>query len=197
MLERGWVYVVDDDADLAGSLARLLQRRGFKAEPFSDPVGLLAGFEPATATCVLSDVMMGPQNGFALAEQVRGIDPAAAFIFMTAWPSSSDAVDAVRRHRGFDYLEKPIDEERLVAAVQEAILWSAARRAALERIRPLTRREREVFDLLAQGYSNKAVAAKLSVSPKTVEDHRAAIMSKTDADNIADLIALDRALARS
>jgi two-component system response regulator FixJ len=194
MAERAWVYVVDDDVDLASSVARLLQRHGYRAEPFSDPADLLAGYETTGPSCVVTDVMMGSEDGFEFAGRVRVLDPAAAFVFMTAWPSSGDAVDAVRLHGGVDYLEKPIDEGRLLAAIAEGVAWSAQRGAALARVQRLTRREREVFDLLVRGFSNKAVAAQLQLSPKTVEDHRAAIMQKTQAENVADLIAIERAI---
>ena len=131
-------------------------------------------------------------DGFAFAEQMRARDPAMAIIFMTAWPTTANAVDAVRRYGGLDYLEKPLDEERLLHAVNEAARWSQARRYALERLAPLTPREREVLACLAQGLSNKMVAGELGLSPKTVEDHRAAIIAKTGATSAAALIALIR-----
>jgi two-component system CheB/CheR fusion protein len=189
------VYVVDDDADLATTISRLLQRNGHQAMPFASPDLLLASYAPGSGTCIVADIMMGPENGFGLARRIRAIDKSAAFVFMTAWPSTSGAVDAIRQHGGFDYLEKPIDEARLLAAIGEALQWSARKRCSLERIRRFTRREREVFDLLVQGLSNKAVAACLNVSPKTVEDHRAAIMLKTEAESLAELIGIARGLS--
>jgi FixJ family two-component response regulator len=131
-------------------------------------------------------------DGFAFAERMRAQDPAVAIIFMTAWPTTSSAVDSVRRYGGLDYLEKPIDEGRLLAAVAEGARWSRQRRGALARLAPLTPREREVLHCLAQGMSNKMVAAALSLSPKTIEDHRAAIVAKTGASSPAALIALVR-----
>lgn len=185
------VYVVDDDADLGGALARLLRRQGHRAEAFSDPTLLLGAYvEPAA--CILIDVMLGVLDGFDLARRLRAIDPAAGLVFMTAWPTTMDAVDSVRRFGGFDYLEKPIDEPRLLGAVAEAAAWSDRRRATLARTGALSPRERDVFDLLVQGLSNKMVAQELGLSPKTVEDHRAAVMAKTGAQGLADLIALAR-----
>ncbi|MDB5672000.1 MAG: two-component system response regulator [Alphaproteobacteria bacterium] len=195
MSERALVYVVDDDADLAATLSRLLQRNGHTSLPFSCPEIMLSSYEAGSGTCILADIMMGPANGFALAEKIRAIDASAAFVFMTAWPSTADAVDAIRRHGGLDYLEKPIDEQRLLAAVEEGLQWSARKKLSMDRVQRLTRREREVFDQLVQGLSNKAVAARLQVSPKTVEDHRAAIMLKTGAESLAELIGISRAFA--
>jgi two-component system response regulator FixJ len=186
------VYVVDDDPDLAASVARLLCRHGLAAEPFVDPATLLAVYAAAPAHCIVTDVMMGDLDGFAFADRVRGLDPGVAIVFMTAWPTTANAVDSVRRYGGLDYLEKPIDEDRLLAAVTEGIAWSRARRIAEARTASLTPRERQVFDLLVQGHPNKVVADRLGLSPKTVEDHRAAVLAKTGANGLAQLIALSK-----
>ena len=113
-----------------------------------------------------------------------------AIVFMTAWPTVSGAVDSIRRFGGIDYLEKPIDEERLLASVSEGVQWSCRRRAQLRRTARLTPREREVFALLVKGLSSKAIAAELELSPKTVEDHRAQISAKTGTSGLAQLIEL-------
>lgn len=186
------IYVVDDDHDLGASVARLLQRHGFAAEPFLDPALLLPVYADAPAHCIVTDVMMGDIDGFAFADRIRAIDPAAAIIFMTAWPTTANAVDSVRRYGGLDYLEKPIDETRLIAAVTEGVAWSIRRRATLDRTAKLTPRERQVLDLLAEGHPNKVVADRLGLSTKTVEDHRAAVLAKTGATGLAALIALAR-----
>jgi two-component system CheB/CheR fusion protein len=188
----GMVYVVDDDQDLGATVARLLRRRGHVAEPFLDPAALLDVYERAPAHCIVTDVMMGEIDGFDFADRVRLLDPAVAIIFMTAWPTTANAVDSVRRYGGLDYLEKPIDEDRLLAAIAEGVAWSKAQRSTLARTAKLTPRQREVFDLLVKGHNNQAIAAALAISPKTVEDHRAAIVAKTGTNGIAQLIALAR-----
>ncbi|KQM36425.1 response regulator transcription factor [Sphingomonas sp. Leaf10] len=189
---RGIVYVVDDDRDLGAAVARLLIRHGHAAEPFLDPVLLLSVYGDAPAHCIVTDIMMGDLDGFGFADRVREIDPAVAIIFMTAWPTTANAVDSVRRYGGLDYLEKPFDEARLVAAVAEGVAWSRQQRAVRARTAKLSPRERAVFDLLVLGHSNKVVAAMLGLSPKTIEDHRAAIVAKTGANGLAQLIALSR-----
>ncbi|PTW44729.1 FixJ family two-component response regulator [Sphingomonas faeni] len=188
----GMVYVVDDDQDLGAAVARLLRRHGHVAEPFLDPAPLLEVYERAPAHCIVTDVMMGEIDGFDFADRVRLLDPAVAIIFMTAWPTTANAVDSVRRYGGLDYLEKPIDEDRLLAAITEGVAWSKAQRSALARTAGLTPRQRQVFDLLVKGHNNQAIAAALDISPKTVEDHRAAIVAKTGTNGIAQLIALAR-----
>lgn len=184
------VYVIDDDADLGASVARMLRRAGHRAEPFVNAAELLENYAEAPAACIVTDIMMGTIDGFAFADEVRSIDPTTAIIFVTAWPTTADAVDAIRRHGGIDYLEKPIDEDRLRQSVDDGVAWSLARRRRTERLSRLTRREREVFDLLVRGMSSKAIAGELSLSPRTVEDHRAQIIAKTGAQSLAQLIAL-------
>jgi FixJ family two-component response regulator len=187
------VYVVDDDVDLGASVSRLLRRHHYLSEAFSSPGGLLDAYRSGKAHCVITDIMMDDLDGFQFSHRLRLLDPSAAIIFMTAWPTVASAVDSVRRYRGHDYLEKPIDEDRLLAAVAEGVSWSEARRATFSRTATLTLRERQVFDLLVQGHTNKVIAGYLGLSPKTVEDHRAAVLSKTGAYNIASLIELARA----
>lgn len=190
------IYIVDDDRDLAASVARLLRRHGLHAEPFHDPSALLDAYPTAPAACVLTDIMMDDLDGFAFARQLRQIDPAVSIIFMTAWPSTAHAVDSIRVHGGVDYLEKPIDEERLLTSVRQGLDRAQRSREFATRTATLTPREREVLALLARGYSTKAIASELNISARTVDDHRAQISTKTGANSLAKLIALS-ALERS
>ncbi|HUG46691.1 MAG TPA: response regulator [Sphingomicrobium sp.] len=191
------IYVLDDDADLALSVTRFLQRSGYDATAYSDAAVLLEDCKHKPPHCVISDVMMGEIDGFMVAEKLRRCAPTAAVIFITAWPKTSAAVDAIRNFGGIDYMEKPIQEQRLLDGVAEAVEWSSRRQAALARLECLTPREWDVFRLLARGMSNKMIAATLDIKPKTVEDHRAAIMAKTRSSCVAHLVELERALERS
>src|SRR5438309_1453469 len=158
------IYIVDDDRDLASSVARLLRRQGLNAEPFHDPAGLVEAYPAAPAACVLTDVMMEDLDGFEFAKQLRQLDSSVSIIFMTAWPSTAHAVDSIRVHGGVDYLEKPIDEERLLTSVRQALNWAKRSREFASRTATLTPREREVLALLARGYSTKAIASELNIS---------------------------------
>lgn len=186
------VGVLDDDADLAATVARLLGRNGLAARAFVAPQDLLAALPACTFGCVISDIQMGEMDGFAFADALRMRDAAVALVFMTAWPTTTHAVDAVRRHGGLDYLEKPIDEARLLAAVREGLAWSARERRIAALTDQFTRRERQVFDLLIRGHSNKEIAERLTISARTVEDHRAAIVAKSRTNGLAQLVALSR-----
>lgn len=186
----GQVYVVDDDRDLADSIARMLSRRGFTAVSFSDPRAFLHEMRSEEPACLVSDVMMGDLDGFELARQVRDRLPFAAIIFMTSWPRTRDAVAAIRDLGGLDYLEKPLDQNMLVDAVARGVSWSRERHEAGVRLATLSPRERQIFALLVKGRTNKTIAAELTLSIKTVEDHRAAIMRKTGLVTLAQLIDL-------
>ncbi|WP_294245966.1 response regulator [uncultured Sphingomonas sp.] len=186
------VHVLDDDADLGAAVARMLTRQGFVAKAFDDPAALLAAYPGQAAHAVVTDVMMGEWHGFDFAERLRALDAHVAILFMTAWPSTAHAVDSVRRHGGVDYLDKPIDEARLCASLRDGVAWSTASRASARRLGDLSPRERQVFDLMVQGHGNKAMAGLLGLSPKTIEDHRAAVFLKTQTQSVAQLIALSR-----
>jgi two-component system response regulator DctR/two-component system response regulator FixJ len=188
--EPATVYVLDDDIDLGASVARLLARHGHAARAFAEPAALLRDYPNTQAACIISDVMMGDMDGFTFADALRDLDPDVALVFMTAWPTTANAVDSVRRYGGLDYLEKPIDEDRLLIAVAEGVAWSNRRRLLSRRTATLTTRERQVFDLLVCGHSNKAIAGALGLSIKTIENHRAAIVTKTGTNGLAQLIAL-------
>ncbi|VWX50773.1 response regulator transcription factor [Novosphingobium sp. 9U] len=186
------VAVLDDDADLAATVSRLLTRHEIAALPFTDPKDLLKAWPNRQFECVVSDIQMSDMDGFAFADALRERDPAVALVFMTAWPTTTHAVDALRRHGGLDYLEKPIDEARLIAAVSDGVAWSARQRRIAAVTTAFTKREREVFELLVRGHSNKEIAERLVISARTVEDHRAAITGKTRTNGLAQLIALSR-----
>lgn len=189
------VYVVDDDADLAASLVRMLHRNGYRAEPFSNPSLLIECYAAEPAACVITDVMMDYVDGFSFASRLRDLDPSSSIIFVTAWPRSRDAVDAIRALGGIDYLDKPIDEQRLLASVAEGVRRSSLRAATSARLSSLSARELQVFELLVRGHSTKAIAAKLSISSRTVDDHRSNISMKTGTNSIAQLIEINRTLS--
>ncbi|WP_255409020.1 response regulator transcription factor [Caulobacter sp. X] len=186
---------MDDDLDLAQSLARLFGRHGLEAHAFADRAGLPSVHRGGDGgLCIVTDIMLCDDNGFDVAQSIRAWAPGAAVLFMTAWPHTADAVDAIRRHGGIDYLEKPIDEERLLRSVSEGLTWSRERIRAAQVVEKLSPREREVLRLVADGKSSKAIANDLGLSLKTVEDHRAAIRSKTGVHLLEDYVRLGKAL---
>lgn len=190
----GVVYVLDDDADLAGSVTRFLRRNQFSAEPFVSPSELLDAYRVEPANCVVTDVMMPDMDGFEFAQRLREQDACTSLVFMTGMPTTRDAVDSIRIFGGIDYIAKPLDEVRLLQAVIEGVAWSDQRRAELAKLKALSMREREVLALLGRGLQNKEIASALGLSIRTVEDHRAAIVRKTGAKTLSEIITLAEAL---
>jgi two-component system response regulator FixJ len=182
------VYVIDDDPDFAASLARLLRRSGYMAEPFSDPAALLSAYSLAVADCVLSDVMMEHIDGFSFVGQLQGLDPDVGVVMITGWPRTSDAVDSVKNLGVIDYLEKPVVEKRLLQSVADAVQATRAKRSKQSRLQVLTSRERQVLHLLARGLTTKEIACELAISPRTVEHHRSQIAAKTGAKTLAQMM---------
>jgi two-component system response regulator FixJ len=193
-MSAGSVYVLDDDADLAGSVARFLGRQGYEAQSFDEIDALLQAYARSPAECVVADVMMPTMTGFEFADVLLQEDHSATIVFMTAWPKTDDAVQAIRDHGGFDYVAKPLDEGRLLDAVSAAVARSKRYAADNERLSSLSAREKQVFELIVRGYTNKRVALELELSVRTVEDHRASIMRKTGTGTLAGLIELDTRL---
>lgn len=184
------VFILDDDPDVASSLAQFLANEGFATRHYRAAAELLDHYEAGQASCLISDLRIGDENGFHVAREIRKVDPAVGIIFITGWPCTTDAVDAVKLQDGIDYLEKPLDLERLLRAVREAVARNGKRRDQMSRLASLTRREREVLEWLVKGHTTKSIAHELGLSPRTIEDYRGQIFRKTQASTLAELFAL-------
>jgi two-component system response regulator FixJ len=187
------VFVVDDDADIRDSMRLLLEVAGFKVRNFISAKQFLAD-DGHKHGCLIADIRMPDMSGLELQEEVtrRHID--LPVIIMTGHGDVPLAVRAMKAG-AIDFLEKPFDDEKMLASVRRALeIGSKARSrkaeaaAAKNLLASLTPRERGVLDKLVQGRSNKVVAYELGISPRTVEIHRAHIMGKMDASSLSDLV---------
>lgn len=191
-MPRNTVYIVDDDASVRDSLALLLSLRGFASAVFSNAEDFLAALRPDWTGCVVADIRMpGGMSGLELQECLRERAPALPVIVMTAHGD----VTAARRAflaEAVDFIEKPFDADLLLAAIDRALAAGqeapAAEPAGQHARAVLTEREREVMLLLVQGMHNRHIAAQLGISPRTVEVHRARILTKAGVDNIVELV---------
>ena len=188
------VHLVDDDDAVRSSLALLIGTVGLRVQQWSDPQAFIAGFDRDSVGAVVLDVRMPGMSGLAVLEtlQAQGVDHPVIML------TGNGTVDACRRafkSGAAEFLEKPVDDELLLDALQKAIREHVrsrernhADRAARERYSQLSEREREVLGLIVAGLTNKEIGRALSVSPRTVETHRANLFTKLGAESLAQVI---------
>jgi len=190
------VFAVDDDPIVLRAIERMLRSHNIAVEGFTSPDAFLARLPYEGVACVLLDLKMPGLSGLDVqaAMMARGIS--MPIIFLSA---QSDVPSTVLAMRGgaVDFLEKPMDEEQLLATLERARLESVSmrqeqrrQRDAEERLARLTKREREVCDLVAAGLLNKQIAHELGMSEKTVKVHRGRVTRKLDVDSVAALVRL-------
>jgi two-component system, LuxR family, response regulator FixJ len=189
------VFIVDDDDAMRAALHRLFKSSGFEVEAFASAQALLDHPDLSRSGVLLLDVLMPGMTGLELQEALVRRGPTPPVVFLTASHSVPMAVTAMQRG-AVDFVEKPFENDDLVARVRRALLHAPrredqARRAEYERRRAaLTPREREVMDLVVTGKTNKEIARVLDVSPRTVEVHRFRVMDKMEAASLAALVAM-------
>jgi two-component system response regulator FixJ len=187
--------IVEDDDAVRDSLLVLLRSHGLEATAFPSAEAFLAHLDAGAApACIVSDVKMTGMSGLDLLAELKRRGSPAPIILITGHGQISMAVGAIKSGAE-DFIEKPFDEMALVEAIRRAAekgLRQAGVQSTREQIRAriaeLSSRQREVMDLVVQGYSSKEIAAKLGISPRTVETYRLWIMEKMDARNLADLV---------
>lgn len=196
------VAIVDDDANVRESVEALLRSRGTMSRTFASGGALLGAPDLSIFACILLDVRMDEMDGFDVLRAYRRRGGAAPIIMLTAQRDLDSAVKAIRAG-ATDFLTKPYDPDELVRRIASALDGKAGSRSGdrtgevaelMDRVGRLTEREHEVFGLLIEGHSAKSVAAILGISPRTVEVHRARVMEKMEARNLASLVRMGMAL---
>lgn len=195
MPERQRVYIIDDDRGQRESLGFLLDAHGFRVETFDRAHGFLdivAGAEG----CVVVDVQMPDMTGLELQERLAAEAPRLGLVVMTGHADVAMAVRAMKAG-AVDFIEKPVVEAVLIDSVRRALAHNiaarredAARIDLRHRLDTLTPREQEVLEHLVTGSPHKVIGHTLDISPRTIEVHRARIMQKLGARNLADLVRL-------
>jgi RNA polymerase sigma factor (sigma-70 family) len=191
------VYIVDDDAAVRDSLALLLSLRGYRTAIFATAEAFLQALQPDWRGCVFADLRMPGMSGLELQDALAARRIPLPVVIITAHGDIASARRAFKS-RAVDFLEKPFDEAGPVNAVEAAFAGERARVLAEEErerrgesLALLSAREREVMALLVQGLHNRGVAERLGISPRTVEVHKARLMAKLGAANLAELIRID------
>lgn len=194
----GTVFVVDDDPAVRESTALFMQAAGLPCLAFPSAAAFLAAYEPGTAGCLVLDIRMPGMTGIELQRRLDALGASIPVIFLTAFADVPTAVGALKAG-AVDFLQKPICPDDLLERVQDGLRRDAelrSRRADAEEARTrlglLTRREMQILGLVVAGMTNKAIAADLGLSRRTVETHRANIMRKTGSHSLPDLIRVAR-----
>jgi len=190
------VYIVDDDASIRDSLSLMLGLAGYRVSLFADAESFLAACQPGWAGCVVADLRMPGMTGIDLQAELNQRGSPLRFIIITAHGDVATARTAFQA-QAIDFLEKPFDHAELIKAIETAFTAEQRRldvdrqsSADREKLAALTEREREVLQLAARGLHAKEIARDLGISPRTVEVHKARIMAKLGARNIAELVRL-------
>ncbi len=189
------VCVVDDDDAVRLSIGLLIETLGLPVRSFASALDVLDDPEAlARAHCMVLDVRMPGLSGVGLQERLIRLSHTAPIIFVSGH-GDVPMVARAMRDGAFDFLQKPFNEQVLLDRVQEAVQVAThrrrlrARRAGFQRrLDALTLRERDVMEGMVAGRLNKQIAEDLGISMKTVEQHRARVMEKLQADSLATLV---------
>ncbi|MFT5478861.1 MAG: two-component system response regulator FixJ [Planctomycetota bacterium] len=194
------VFVVEADAPLRDSVVALVQGAGLRAEAFPSAGDFLRAFEPHRPGCIVLDVRAPDGAGMNLQEHLRSQPYSPPILMLTDHCDVATAVRAMD-HGAFDFIQRPVKGMLLLERIRAALALDAKRRAdraqhAHLRVRldGLSKREREVLEIVVAGHSNKIVAERLGISTKTIEVHRAHAMKKMKARNLAGLVKMAVAL---
>jgi FixJ family two-component response regulator len=188
------VFIVDDDVEVVRAIARLLRASGYATREFTSAAEFLAIHDPHAPGCLILDLVMPGQDGFALQASVKALGSTQPIIFLTGQGSIPLTVAAIRAG-AVNMLTKPVGQRQLLGAVAEALRIEADRRRAgdrvheaTDRLATLTPRERQVFEQVVCGRLNKQIAADLGTVEKTIKVHRARVMHKMGVRSLAALV---------
>ena len=188
------VYLVDDEFSVRDSLTLLIESTGQAVRSFASAEAFLNNYDPEQKGCLLLDVRMPTMSGLELQGELLRREISIPIIFISGHAGIPDSAKAFRAG-AVDFLEKPFDNEMLLARIEEAIKKDIASKEQLieyreiqNRLDHLTAREKEVLSLIVRGHSNKEMAKMLDISNRTIEAHRASIMEKMHANSLAELM---------
>lgn len=182
------IYLVDDDEAVRDALAMMLRAAGRTVETYNSAESFVEQRGNASEGCLVLDLRMGGMSGLELQEVLSERQSSLPILFLTGHGDVPSAVRAIKRGAA-DFIEKPVDDKRLLSAIDHA-LTHGTRPPLPAIVGTLTRREREVLDLILSGQQTRAIAQQLFISVKTVEFHRSRIHVKLKVSSMAELFML-------
>jgi two-component system response regulator FixJ len=187
------VFIVDDDEQVRRSLSLLIASAGFKAETYASAEALLSAYDPRWPGCILLDIRMSGMGGLELQSEFQARGIRIPIIIVSGFADVTSVVRAVK-NGAVDVLEKPFKDEDLLQRVQAAIERDRQDRQTgaqlTSRIASLSNRQREVMQLLLTGKGTKEIARDLGISTKTLEKHRALVLTKMGVESVVELMRL-------
>jgi two-component system, LuxR family, response regulator FixJ len=192
--EKAMVHVIDDDEALRDSIMFLLHTAQIAAQTYASASVFLEKMPQTGLNCIITDVRMPGLSGIDLLKRLKELRVDVPVIVITGHADVPLAVEAMK-FGAIDFLEKPFDDEVMLASVQSALKQKSGdtkrhmERAVIEgRLAALSNRERDVLNGLVAGQANKQIAFDLGISPRTVEIYRANLMDKMQAASLSDLV---------
>lgn len=188
------VHIVDDDDAVRDALSLLMLSENIPAKTYSSAVDFLDKEGHSKMGCLLLDVRMPEMDGLQLLDLLKQKNVDIPVIFITGHGDIQMAVKAIKSGAS-DFIEKPFDNDRLLVTVKKClgdcygiVEHSQHRKDIESRIAKMTKREKEVMELLVDGKQNKVIAKDLGISPRTVELHRARVMEKLNAHSLSEVV---------
>ena len=189
------IALIDDDPAVLDSLRLYFERKKLQIDCFSTSSEFLAAVDhSAQFDCIVSDVRMPGMSGLELVDNLKTRSFSRPIVLITGHGDIDMAVSAIKLG-AFDFIEKPFDGARLLASVRDAVeryreqISSTAEIELLRsRFNSLSPRQRQVMELIVAGLSSKEIGARLNLSAKTVDNHRAWVMERIGARNLAELV---------
>ena len=188
------IHLIDDDAAVRDSLALLIGTVGLRVQTWASPQDFMTAFDRSSIGAIVLDVRMPGISGLTVLDKLvaEGVDQP---VIMLTGHGTVDMCRRAFKSGAAEFLEKPVDDQALLDALQSSVQQHVKSRArnredrdARERYAQLSEREREVLGLIVAGLTNKEIGRALDVSPRTVETHRANLFAKLDAESLAQLI---------
>jgi len=194
------VFLIEDHDELRDDLMRVLEFVGYVVHPFPDPIQFLEYDKQLAPAVVVSDMRMPHMTGVELQERLKELGRAIPMVIISG-ESMDQQIVAAMKNGALDFLLKPFARESLLAAVAKGIeidstvMQNVIRISEFnEKLKILSPRERQVFQLLSQGLSNKELMESLKISLPTVKQYKSEVMYKLRLRSLAELIALERSI---
>jgi two-component system response regulator FixJ len=188
------IHLVDDDEAIRRSAGFMLKTSGYKVNSYASGIELLKEVKHLQPGCILLDVRMPEMDGLQVQQALQERGVGFPVIVMTGHGDVGVAVQAMKAG-AVDFIEKPFEKAVLLSAIEEGfsrLEHTGRSRARAEeakiRLQALTSRERDVLEGLVRGHPNKTIAYDLDISPRTVEIHRANLMSKLGVTSLSEAL---------